>query len=120
MATRDSGKVRQRIGPAVRVAREDRGLSLVTVADSAYISPSHLSRIERGLTTPGYDVLGRVADAIGVDIGTLTAEERSTREIDAILDRIPLSARARTDLLRLAPTTRAELARFLTDEGSSG
>lgn len=113
MVTKDGGPVRQRVGPTVRTVREERGLTLATVADGAGISASHLSRIERGRAVPSYAVLAQIADTLGVDIGALTTEERSTRTIDAILDRLPLSAPARADLLRLKPATRAELADVL-------
>lgn len=109
----DGQPMRQRVGATVRTLRKERGLSLVAVADAACISPSHLSRIERGLTVPGYHVLARVADALGVDLGSLTAGERATRDVDSILDGLALSESARADLLRLAPATRAELAALL-------
>lgn len=56
---------RQRIGPTVRALREYQGRSLATVAGAAGLSPSHLTRIERGLTTPSYELLARIADALG-------------------------------------------------------
>jgi transcriptional regulator with XRE-family HTH domain len=113
MAANEGQPVRQRVGPTVRTVREERGLTLEALASRVCISASHLSRIERGLTMPSSAVLVRVTDALAVDIGILTDEERSTRAVDAILDRLPLSAPARVDLLRLTPATRAELAGVL-------
>jgi transcriptional regulator with XRE-family HTH domain len=111
----DRPPVRQRIGPTIKALRVQQGLSLNALAAAAGISPSHLSRIERGLTVPSYDVLDRVADAIGSDLRELRAEEESARavdgELDVIFDNLGLDATARADLLRLSHQTRADLAR---------
>jgi transcriptional regulator with XRE-family HTH domain len=111
----DRPPVRQRIGPTIKALRVKQGLSLNALAAAAGISPSHLSRIERGLTVPSYDVLDRVADAIGSDLRELRAEEESAREVDGeldgIFDQLGLDALARSDLLRLSHQTRADLAR---------
>lgn len=112
--------VRQRIGATLRTLREDRGLSLATVADDASISPSHLSRIERGRTVSGYDILSRIADTLGADFSTLPADERATRDVDRVLDGLGLSETVRANLLRLAPATRAELAAELPSSISVG
>jgi transcriptional regulator with XRE-family HTH domain len=111
----DRPPVRQRIGPTIKALRVQQGLSLNALAAAAGISPSHLSRIERGLTVPSYDVLDRVADAIGSDLRELRAEEESARavdgELDQIFDELELDDSARADLLRLSHQTRADLAR---------
>ena len=111
----DRPPVRQRIGPTIKALRVQQNLSLNALAAAAGISPSHLSRIERGLTVPSYDVLDRVADAIGSDLRELRAEEESARavdgELDQIFDELGLDASARSDLLRLSHQTRADLAK---------
>lgn len=110
---------RQRVGPTVRGLREQRGLSLTALGQATGRSPSHLSRIERGLTMPSYDVLARIAGALGTDLTSLTTEETATKAVDAdlgaVLERLGVSAAARMDLLRLAPATRAELAGVLSE-----
>ena len=107
--------IRQRIGPVIKALRQDQRFSLQTVAERAGISPSHLSRIERGLTVPSYDVLDRIADAIGSDLTSLRSDEKSARSVDdrlnAFFDRMGLSETARHELLQLSPETRAELAK---------
>jgi transcriptional regulator with XRE-family HTH domain len=117
VATTNDRALRQRVGPIVRTLRERQGLSLVALAEATTLSPSHLSRIERGLTMPSYDVLARIAAALGTDLTALTVEETATKavdaDLDAILDRRGVSAAARADLLRLLPATRAELAEAL-------
>lgn len=114
--TRDSKPpIRQRIGPVIKALRQDQQLSLQVVAERAGISPSHLSRIERGLTVPSYDVLDRIADAIGSDLNSLRSDEKSARGVDERLntffDSMGLSENARHELLQLSPETRAELAK---------
>lgn len=107
--------IRQRIGPVIKALRQEQQLSLQVVAERAGISPSHLSRIERGLTVPSYDVLDRIADAIGSDLTSLRSDEKSARTVDdrlnAFFDRMGLSESARRELLQLSPESRAELAK---------
>ncbi|HEV2106903.1 MAG TPA: helix-turn-helix transcriptional regulator [Thermomicrobiales bacterium] len=109
--------VRQRIGPVIKALRQAQRISLQTVAGRAGISPSHLSRIERGLTVPSYDVLDRIADAIGSDLTSLRVDEETARSVDERLDkffdRVGLSPAARQELLQLSPEARAELAQNL-------
>jgi transcriptional regulator with XRE-family HTH domain len=92
-------------------------MSLNTLADEAGISPSHLSRIERGLTVPSYDVLDRIADALGSDLSALRTEEEHARKVDGNLDaifaRIGLDEDARLELLQLSHETREALASAL-------
>ena len=109
--------VRQRIGPTIKALRQEQGFSLNTLAEQAGISPSHLSRIERGLTVPSYDVLDRVADALGSDLSELRSEEESARavddELDVVFDGLSLPQSARGELLLLTHRTRASLAEAL-------
>lgn len=116
-ATSGRPAIRQRIGPVIKAHRQDQRISLQAVASRAGISPSHLSRIERGLTVPSYDVLDRIADAIGSDLTSLRMNEESARtvdkQLDALFDRLGLSDAARRELMQLSPETRAELAKGL-------
>jgi transcriptional regulator with XRE-family HTH domain len=113
----DGVAVRQRIGPTVKALRYQQHMSLNTLAEQAGISPSHLSRIERGLTVPSYDVLDHIADALGSDLSALRNEEESALavdlELDSIFGEIDLGAEARAELLRLSHETRRALARGL-------
>jgi transcriptional regulator with XRE-family HTH domain len=58
-----------RIGPELRAARMDRGLTIDAVAAALGISNAHLSRIERALA-PGVSlgVLVRFATLVGIDL----------------------------------------------------
>ena len=110
----ENGPVRQRIGPTIKALRMQRGLSLNTLAEEAEISPSHLSRMERGLTVPSYDVLDRVADALGSDLRALREEEEQAKAIDAELDQffanLGIRSDTRAELLRLSNEARVDLA----------
>jgi transcriptional regulator with XRE-family HTH domain len=109
--------VRQRVGPTIKALRYQKGMSLNTLADSAGISPSHLSRIERGLTVPSYDVLDRIAESLGSDLSALRNDEQHARAVDEQLDRffgqMGLDSNARSELLRLSHETRQSLATSL-------
>ncbi|MGH2561013.1 MAG: helix-turn-helix domain-containing protein, partial [Thermomicrobiales bacterium] len=107
------GPIRQRIGPTIKALRLERGLSLNDLAEQAGISPSHLSRMERGLTVPSYDVLDRVADALGSDLRALRQEEEVARAVDAelhdILTRMGIAPGTQAELLRLTNPARNDL-----------
>lgn len=109
--------VRQRVGPTIKSLRYKKGMSLNTLAEAAGISPSHLSRIERGLTVPSYDVLDRIAEALGSDLSALRSDEQQARAVDEKLDQffgqMGLDNEARTELLRLSHETRQSLAASL-------
>jgi len=63
---------RERLGRHVRRLRVAAGLSQEVLAVDAKLEASHLSRIERGLSNPTFDVLARLAEALHVDIEALT------------------------------------------------
>jgi transcriptional regulator with XRE-family HTH domain len=48
--------------------REEREITQETLAFQAGITASSLSRIERGLNSPGWTTLTRIADALGVSL----------------------------------------------------
>lgn len=97
-------------------------MSLHLLASVAGISPSHLSRIERELTVPSYDVLGRIADVLGSDLSALRAEEVNARAVDEELDRFfdqwKLSKEAHHELFGLSHETRQALAPVFRRLGS--
>lgn len=59
---------RIRIGSMIAEIRKSKGLSLEQVAQIARVDLSNLSKIERGRYNVGIDILGRIADALGVEI----------------------------------------------------
>jgi XRE family transcriptional regulator of biofilm formation len=106
--------VRQRVGPTLRALRFRKKLSLNELAEQAAISPSHLSRIERGLTVPSYDVLDNIATALGSDLNSLRSKEKSARAVDdelrAVFTTLALPEDAQQELLELSHETREALA----------
>lgn len=72
---------RQQIGPIVREMRLRRDWSLAELAQRAGISPSYLSRLERGASVPSYRKLLRLADAFGVEITFFTSVEQTAKEL---------------------------------------
>lgn len=55
------------IGPVVRQLRQDRNLSQETLANAAHVSSGYLSKLERGLyKSPSFEVLSRIAEALGL------------------------------------------------------
>jgi transcriptional regulator with XRE-family HTH domain len=91
-----------------------RHYSLNELALRAGISPSHLSRIERGLTVPSYEVLDNIAIALGSDLNSLRSIEKSARAVDdelrIMFDRLKIGEEAQQELLGLSHETREALA----------
>jgi transcriptional regulator with XRE-family HTH domain len=68
-ADRTARRLRERLGSELRTARLAAGLPLDQVARAVRLSPSEVSRIERGLA-PWLDLvtLGRLAAIVGLDL----------------------------------------------------
>jgi transcriptional regulator with XRE-family HTH domain len=56
------------VGARVRKLREERNLSLRTLAELCNVSPNTISLIERGLSSPSIDTLQRLASGLGMSI----------------------------------------------------
>jgi len=93
---------RQRIGPAIRRLRQERGMTLDALAAQADISASHLSRLERSQTLPSFTVLAKIAEVLGVGIDEFVRLERDVTLLDADLGRY-------LDMLGIGPPVRDEL-----------
>ena len=63
--------VRERVSKNIQYLRRAKGLSQETLSDAARIHPTYLSGVEGGKRNPSLDVLGRIADALEVDISEL-------------------------------------------------
>jgi transcriptional regulator with XRE-family HTH domain len=61
------------LGDQVRAARLQRGLAASELARRAGVSRSLVSQIEHDVCRPSVDVLRRLADALGVQVGALFA-----------------------------------------------
>jgi transcriptional regulator with XRE-family HTH domain len=73
------------VGAQVRALRQQRGLSLRTLAELCDLSPNTISLIERGATSPSVSTLHRLATALSVHI-TAFFEGRAER-VQAVLTR---------------------------------
>jgi len=86
---RTNGGIRRRehppIGERLRVARQDRGLSLRSFADRLGVSPSLISQIENGRARPSVNTLYAIAGELGVSIDDLlfTEGERASASVRA-------------------------------------
>jgi transcriptional regulator with XRE-family HTH domain len=58
------------LGSRIRSLREDKGLSLRVVAESAGVSESFLSQVERGVANPSVASLRRIAEALGGSVAS--------------------------------------------------
>ncbi len=66
---------------SVRAHREGRGLSLGALSRSAGLSKTSLSTLEAGLSNPSIETLWRLAEALGVSLGTLLGEADPPRTL---------------------------------------
>lgn len=66
----------QRLGQRIRSARHDAGLKLEDVADTLGVGKSALHRWEVGERKPSVPMLQQIADALGVKLDKLLADEK--------------------------------------------
>jgi transcriptional regulator with XRE-family HTH domain len=72
MAQRDAeadASLTRDVGARLRAAREERGVSLRSLAQSIDVSPSLLSQVENGLARPSVGTLWALVNALGVSWG---------------------------------------------------
>ena len=65
------GKHDGRIGPRTRYLRHQRGLTLEGLAAATGLTPSFLSKVERGASVPSISTALRLARALDVSVGQL-------------------------------------------------
>jgi transcriptional regulator with XRE-family HTH domain len=63
------------LGSRIRALRRARRLTLRAVADSAGVTESFLSQVERGAASPSIASVQRIARGLGLSIGQLFAEQ---------------------------------------------
>jgi XRE family transcriptional regulator, regulator of sulfur utilization len=59
--------------------REERGITQEQLAFEAGITASALSRIERNLTSPGWETVNQIAKALGIGLIQLAVEYERAR-----------------------------------------
>lgn len=80
-------------GHRIREFRQERGLTLVQLAEKVVISPSYLSGIERGVKKPSLSVLNKLSGAMNIPVSYLVGENKSTGQDDG--HRLQLLRKAR-------------------------
>jgi transcriptional regulator with XRE-family HTH domain len=68
---RADGARRQHPGERIRAARRQQKLSLRELARRAELTPSHVSKIERGVTNPSVGALWKISDVLGLTVAQL-------------------------------------------------
>jgi transcriptional regulator with XRE-family HTH domain len=70
------------LGRAIRLRREEIGLSQEAVADAANVDPTSIRGLERGIANPTWDVADRVSRALGLSLYELArmADELETTD----------------------------------------
>lgn len=62
------------IGDRIKAVRKEQGLSMRALARKADTSVAHLSKLEKGASSPTLDTLGRIAQALGMSLEEITRE----------------------------------------------
>ncbi|PJI95057.1 helix-turn-helix domain-containing protein [Luteimicrobium subarcticum] len=77
------------LGRRIRHARTSRGLTLDALGDAVGAAPSQLSQIENGRREPRLSLLQGIAEALGVGVASLLADEAPSRRdaLEIELDR---------------------------------
>jgi transcriptional regulator with XRE-family HTH domain len=71
------------LAAVVKQLREERGMTQEDLAFRADITVSSLSRIERGLNSPGWITVGKIVNALDVSLAELVEDlERTPPEVD--------------------------------------
>lgn len=85
-----SHDIAQRIGKNIAIARKATNRTQADVAEAVGIDTVSLSRIERGVVTPGVPTLDKIADELGVPIGRLFvgASANTTALADNIISQL--------------------------------
>ncbi len=66
------------VAAIVKTLRNRSGLTLNELARKAEVAPSTISKIESGALSPGYEIIVRLADGLGVDVAELFKQNLTT------------------------------------------
>lgn len=67
----------KQIGQIIKRLRGEQGLSCRGLANTSLVSPDEVERLERGqIPTPGFLVVAKIADALGLGLDSLHREAR--------------------------------------------
>lgn len=59
---------REKIGQQISEIRREKGLTILQLAEMTGLDNSNIGKIEKGRYNVGIDILGRIADALGVEL----------------------------------------------------
>jgi predicted transcriptional regulator len=90
------GRDVERAAVMIRAERERAGLSLAQLSALSGISKAHLVRLEKGVGNPSLEILGRIAEALGVTVADLLGAPKLTFT-PAEAAQVPASLRAFAD-----------------------
>ena len=79
---KEISQLREKFGQRVRLMRSERGLTQEQLAERAGISVDFLSLIERGKSSPSFENLDELADALDVPVAELFSFEGGRREAE--------------------------------------
>jgi transcriptional regulator with XRE-family HTH domain len=79
---KEASQLRERFGQRVRWLRGEHGLTQEQLAERAGISVDFLSLIERGKSSPSFENLDELADALEVTVAELFNFEGGRSEIE--------------------------------------
>ena len=77
-------RIQVRFGETLRIVREQKGLTLKSVAKAAGVSESLVSQIERNHVSPAIDTLLSLADVLDINLEFLFEEYRRERPVYVI------------------------------------
>ena len=63
--------INKQLGYRIRYLRQNKGLSIETLALEAEVNRNYLGDLERGMRNPTVVVLNKIAKALDVDLSTL-------------------------------------------------
>jgi len=78
------------IGRNIERIRQAREMSIEDLSQEADVDQSHLKRIEAGhVSSPGPDMLVRIAKGLGVEVGALFGEDGEVPKLELVLLSVP-------------------------------
>ena len=83
---RTDGAGHQHPGERIRTARRQQKLSLRELARRAELTPSHVSKIERGVTNPSVGALWKISDVLGITVAQLFPAPAASAGLGAVVD----------------------------------
>jgi len=94
----DGQAIKNILGRNIKLFRAKRGLSQADLSEKADISIPFLSNIERGIKYPQPDMLSRIVNALGVDVGELFISDHKTGENKELLSLFSEDMRKNIDI----------------------